>query len=72
MAWELDPGPSADLGSLRGLRSGSPRFVHWRCLMELRAPRIGLWAGLLSAALALALLAFAAPARRMCRSARRP
>ena len=31
--------------------------------MELRAPRIGLWAGLLCGALALALLAFAAPAR---------
>jgi hypothetical protein len=31
--------------------------------MELRIPRIGLWAGLLSAALALAFLAFAAPAR---------
>jgi hypothetical protein len=31
--------------------------------MELRAPRIGLWAGLLSAGLALAFLAFAAPAQ---------
>jgi hypothetical protein len=31
--------------------------------MELRIPRIGLWAGLLSAALALAFLAFAAPAQ---------
>jgi hypothetical protein len=30
--------------------------------MELRAPRIGLWAGLLCGAVALALLAFAAPA----------